>query len=1143
MTRPIAGASLSPVFIAAVLAVLSSAAAGSPPPARPDPVPAPIAGPASEIRARALELAAQMRGLPWGPARRELESRVVSLKREYLARAREDGSDTKPLSSELSAPEAIGDWVCDPATNTQVCTAVHDQTSVSVIADGAGGAFVAWSDFRSGSNFDVYAHHLVAGSGVDPAWPVDGVAVCTVSGDQKYPRLISDGSGGALVVWYDSRSGNDDVYAQHLLASGSLDPAWPVSGRALCIAVGDQRYVSGVSDGAGGAVVVWSDRRSGAFDVYAQHVLATGSVDPGWPVNGRALTTASGDQLASLAVSDGAGGAIAVWDDYRYGDADVFAQRVQASGVVDPTWPAGGLAVCSYAWDQDYSWPVSDGAGGFFVTWEDDRFGDADVYGHHVLANGVKDPNWPWNGLAICSKGDDQRYPSPFAESMSAFYVAWEDSVGGQVDIYAQRILVSGTVDPAWPGGGLPVCTASGDQQNPILVTDGSGGALISWDDERGADADLYVHHLLPGGSVDLGWPFQGALLCNAPGDQAWRKMAPDGGGGAVAAWMDWRHGAGDIDIYATRIGPDGKLDDGLEDNDLCATAVEPDLGIHLGLFVYDDDSDWYRISAQRGARIIAELGFTHAEGDIDMALYTSCGGALVAVSDGVGNGEYLEYDNLGPAADYYLRVYLYSGSCNDYDMQLAVVGTSNLNAQATPSGWSSPIVPRNSPDAGPGSVVLPPFLNGNEPTTYLNWGVVQEGPNHLPGWSAALWLDGEEPLGHIEVPDDNPPDLYSLLNQGPRTVRGGRHTLICLADDAGHVLETSEDDNEWSAQWVWSPLEVWKDTPLFRPRPPQLASPFPFNCDGLRYAPAEDLAWVTAIAPLDPDDDYDLYVYDDYGNSLEGFAHDIAGSVWGDNGTDFVVGHHQGTPPVVYPGLVTWAAFAGDECLVDQSDSQGRVGPGEALFGEQVLVSGRLANVYEGEFSAGVTYHIVLRRLVGASDLGFQVFPAVAGDVWGRGDVGHAASLEVNADLDTLAYTPEGSGRHPIVVYRTTGTGAAGGGVAYELQWSTQALVDAGDASAGAHRLAFHGAAPNPMAGGTRVRFELAERGPVRLAVYDLRGRRIRSLLAGVAEAGEHSVSWDGRSDSGRRVGSGIYWVLMETAGRVFSERLAVVR
>ena len=79
---------------------------------------------------------------------------------------------------------------------------------------------------------------------------------------------------------------------------------------------------------------------------------------------------------------------------------------------------------------------------------------------------------------------------------------------------------------------------------------------------------------------------------------------------------------------------------------------------------------------------------------------------------------------------------------------------------------------------------------------------------------------------------------------------------------------------------------------------------------------------------------------------------------------------------------------------------------------------------------------------------------------------------------------------------------------------------------------------APNPFNPLTEIRFELGRREQVRLTVYDLLGRRVRTLLAATAlPVGPHSVIWDATDDSGQRVSSGTYLYRLE-AGAFSAER-----
>jgi DNA-binding beta-propeller fold protein YncE len=69
--------------------------------------------------------------------------------------------------------------------------------------------------------------------------------------------------------------------------------------------------------------------------------------------------------------------------------------------------------------------------------------------------------------------------------------------------------------------------------------------------------------------------------------------------------------------------------------------------------------------------------------------------------------------------------------------------------------------------------------------------------------------------------------------------------------------------------------------------------------------------------------------------------------------------------------------------------------------------------------------------------------------------------------------------------------------------------------------------ASPNPFRAGTAIRFDLAEPGPVSLHIFALDGSLVRILARGREyPAGEHSLSWDGADEAGRRVGAGVYFM-----------------
>jgi hypothetical protein len=425
-------------------------------------------------------------------------------------------------------------------------------------------------------------------------WPPLGRALSGDPANQERPEVTTDGSGGAIVVWHDLRSAKVNIFARRVFATGELDPLWPVDGQALltdpaalATAVGGQDSPVIASDGAGGAIVAWRDQRSGS-GIFVQHVLASGAVDVRWPANGLALTTVAGQQgLDPKIATDGTGGAIVAWTDVRLG-VHISAQHVLSSGVVDPTWPAGGVVLVSAPGQQFSPDLVADGSGGAIVTWLDGRSGPADganIYAQRVLSTGIVDPAWPVDGRAICTHVRDQLNPAIASDGAHGAIVTWEDLRDITNHIYAQRVLAAGAIAPGWPVDGLALSTpvAFPYQKDPRIISDGAGGAIVAWEDYRNTtienplNTDPFAQHVLASGVIDAAWPVDGKALSRALGEASSISIAVDGAAGAIVAWEE------DGTIMTQHIRATGVLDpafpsDGRLVRNLPSTQNSPDL-------------------------------------------------------------------------------------------------------------------------------------------------------------------------------------------------------------------------------------------------------------------------------------------------------------------------------------------------------------------------------------------------------------------------------------------------------------------------------------------------------------------------------------------------------------------------------------
>ena len=440
----------------------------------------------------------------------------------------------------LLAP-ALGHAQWQPGGNL-ITQAPGPQWYPRLVSDGTGGAIVVWRDDAS-SVGDLYAQRIDGSGAV--LWASD-MPVCTAPGTTNEHVAISDDAGGAIVAWQDTRNGSSDIFAQRINAQGVAQ--WANDGVPLCTQAGPQNFPSIVPDGAGGAIVAWSDNRGPSTFVYAQRILASGTVQ--WAPDGIAVSPAAGRDPRMA--SDRAAGAIIVWE--VVGSLELRVQRINGAGTV--VWPAE--FVLTQFGNSFGAQITTDDDGGAILAWEDARnfaTSDMDVYVQRLTALGS--PVWIAGGLAMSTSLYQQWHPVITPDGLGGAVVAWQDNRPGLIiDVYAQRVDENGTMQ--WTPNGVPVCTAYAPQDQPSVAATGDGGAIITWRETRldpeWSNFDIFGQKLDASGAPQ--WTVNGDPVCTEPNKQEVHSLMADGSGGAFVAWSDQRGGTLDlVDIYATRIG------------------------------------------------------------------------------------------------------------------------------------------------------------------------------------------------------------------------------------------------------------------------------------------------------------------------------------------------------------------------------------------------------------------------------------------------------------------------------------------------------------------------------------------------------------------------------------------------------------
>jgi len=326
--------------------------------------------------------------------------------------------------------------------------------------------------------------------------------ICTIAGNQIRPDLVTDGRGGAIIMWEDYRKAKPNIYAQRIDVDGLIK--WADNGIAVCLKDSAQRNAQVVSDGKGGAIIAWEDYRSGNADIYIQLIDSLGIAK--WTAGGVALSTGSNYQITPKITTDGNGGAIITWVDSLTmgGTTDIYAQRVDASGTIK--WTQNGVAVCKSANKQRLPVITTDGKGGAIIAWEDYRIDPASsrIYAQRIDMDGIA--KWTVDGIQITTINKFQRKPVICSNPAGGAIVTWEyDGFGNNIDLATQKIDDSGALQ--W--GNYPDFNNKQDvpllvpfdqsenQTSPTLVNDSKGGAFIAFLNfkDNPLAANLFLHH------------------------------------------------------------------------------------------------------------------------------------------------------------------------------------------------------------------------------------------------------------------------------------------------------------------------------------------------------------------------------------------------------------------------------------------------------------------------------------------------------------------------------------------------------------------------------------------------------------------------------------------------------------------------
>lgn len=340
-----------------------------------------------------------------------------------LAWTERSGVNRQRVRAQRVGADSVIAWA---AGGVYVDTATVDtvQGTPALDGDGSGGAIVAWSENRGGTDPDVYVQRLTsAGS---RAWVAGGVNMDDPDTDaQDTPRVLGDGAGGAWVSWVD-QSATPRTFFQRLDATGAAQ--WtaggevPVGSNTDCLNALMARVPNSDS-----LAVVWSET--------SPDQIQGARLDPNGgfaPAGGYQVRSTSSLPASLVAQSDG--GALLT---YSGGTSTITVStlRMNALGqlVAGPLAVATGLAL-----DANGVQAVADGRDGVYVVWAENGL----VAARLVAANATS----PWIAPSRLAAGLAPGQSAPVAIAGGDLLAAWIDTrnAGTTPDLYAQRMSPSG---------------------------------------------------------------------------------------------------------------------------------------------------------------------------------------------------------------------------------------------------------------------------------------------------------------------------------------------------------------------------------------------------------------------------------------------------------------------------------------------------------------------------------------------------------------------------------------------------------------------------------------------------------------------------------------------------------------------------
>ncbi|MBU8871262.1 MAG: T9SS type A sorting domain-containing protein, partial [Gemmatimonadales bacterium] len=225
----------------------------------------------------------------------------------------------------------------------------------------------------------------------------------------------------------------------------------------------------------------------------------------------------------------------------------------------------------------------------------------------------------------------------------------------------------------------------------------------------------------------------------------------------------------------------------------------------------------------------------------------------------------------------------------------------------------------------------------------------------------------------------------------------------------------------------------------------------------------------------------------------------------------------------------------------IDAADSYpGRFSGAPVTWTGETLPSGRLVDVFEVELLLGGGYKVKATNLSGGADLVVDIHPPSATSLDFSTAEFHLD--EGSAGENELALiSPAENGRYVFIVHKK-GSGDKALNAVYDFSVTFGASGVGEEETPTAFALRRN--VPNPFNPMTVIKYELpVADNLVTLEIFSISGQRIRTLVSEIQPAGYHEVTWNGRTDTGEQVSTGVYFYRLKAGSFQRTEKMTLLK